>query len=79
MNDELSNAIIFLVFVNINLVLVNLLPFVGFDGGKIVFSYLQEKFPRILPHYLCFSLGGMVIFVGSIAYLTAMDIWRLIA
>lgn len=76
----LWNFLMFLGLINLNLGLVNLLPFPALDGGRIVFAFAElvtgrkvsAKFEGTV-HY-----AGFVLLLLFIVYVTGLDILRLV-
>ena len=69
----------FLGVINLNLGLLNLLPFPALDGGRIVFVLIEVVTRRKVPeraesiiHY-----GGFIVLIALIALVTGKDIFRL--
>jgi membrane-associated protease RseP (regulator of RpoE activity) len=56
------------VIMNAFLLMMNLLPFYSFDGGKIIFAFLDKYYPKGLRAYLCFSLIGSILLGACVIY-----------
>ena len=69
-------AIGFLVMLNINLAVINLLPLPILDGGHITFAALQGLFGWVLPRKLYdgLAVGFAVLLLGFLVYVSYFDI-----
>ncbi len=67
-------------FININLAILNLMPFPVLDGGHILFAFLTKLRGKPLPvRFIELSNGIFVVFLISVMlYVTYRDIFRLI-
>ncbi len=68
----------FLVLLNINLAILNLLPLPVLDGGHILFSFVEMILRRPLPHRLVESLQTIfaLLLIGFMLYVTFHDSLR---
>lgn len=73
-------AILYLVaYLSINVGLINLLPFPAFDGGRILFLFIEKIFRRPVSkkvENIIHSIGFMLI-IGLLIFVTFNDILRL--
>ncbi len=72
--------IMFLGVINLNLGLVNLLPFPALDGGRIVFTLVEMLTGRkVSPRFeAAVHYAGFILLLLLIVYVTGLDIIRLI-
>jgi regulator of sigma E protease len=68
----------FSMFLNVNLAVLNLLPILPLDGGRIVMGTLQRLFPPVRRLELPLTLAGWVALMGLMGYATFQDISRLV-
>lgn len=70
----------FLSLINLNLGLINLLPFPALDGGRLFFTLgemiLRRRLPPKLENYI--HISGFVLLIALILYVTWQDVLRLI-
>jgi len=66
-------------FLSVNLAVLNLLPLPALDGGKILLSLLEKIHPRLARLHLPLTLAGWVLLLGLLAYVTVLDVGRLLA
>jgi len=64
------------VMLNINLAILNLLPILPLDGGKIVFCLLERIHRSLLKLRLPLTVTGWVLLLGLISYITVLDVCR---
>ncbi|MFB0553923.1 MAG: site-2 protease family protein [Phycisphaerae bacterium] len=64
------------VMLNINLAILNLLPILPLDGGKIVFCLLERIHRSLLKLRLPLTVTGWVLLLGLISYVTVLDVCR---
>jgi len=64
------------VMLNINLAILNLLPILPLDGGKIVFCLLERIHRSLLKLRLPLTVTGWVLLLGLISYVTVIDVCR---
>lgn len=69
----------FLGIINLNLGLLNLLPFPALDGGRIVFVLIEMVTRRKVPEKVetVIHYGGFIVLIALIALVTGKDIFRL--
>jgi regulator of sigma E protease len=64
------------VMLNINLTILNLLPILPLDGGKIVFCLLERIHHSLLKLRLPLTVTGWVLLLGLISYVTVLDVCK---
>jgi len=68
----------FLAIINLNLGLINLFPFPGLDGGRLVFVFLEmitgRRVPEKIENYI--HLAGFILLIALILFVTWKDILR---
>ena len=74
-------ALLYLVaYLSINVGIINLLPFPAFDGGRILFLFIEKIFNKPVSkkvENIIHTIGFMLI-IGLLVYVTIMDIGRLL-
>ena len=69
----------FLAIINLNLGLINLFPFPGLDGGRLVFVLLEfltgKRVPENIENFI--HLAGFILLIGLIIFVTWKDIVRI--
>jgi regulator of sigma E protease len=69
----------FLAVINLNLGMINLFPFPGLDGGRLVFVFLEiitrKKVPEHIENYI--HLAGFFLLIALIMFITWKDILKL--
>jgi regulator of sigma E protease len=63
---------------NINLALLNLLPALPLDGGKILFCFLERIHRSLAKLRLPLTVTGWVLLMGLILSITVMDVFKLV-
>ena len=63
---------------NINLALLNLLPVLPLDGGKILFCFLEKIHCSLAKVRLPLMVTGWVLLLGLILSITVMDVCKLV-
>ena len=78
MNSDWRLALSFLVLLNINLAIINLLPIPVLDGGHIVMALVEQLFGRPLPRRLVeyTTTGFAVLLIGFMLYVSFNDVKR---
>ncbi len=75
----LWSFISFLAIINLNLGLINLFPFPGLDGGRLVFIFIElitrKRVPDRVENFI--HLAGFIILIALILFVTWKDIIRL--
>jgi len=64
------------ILLNINLAILNLLPILPLDGGKIVFCLLERIHSSLIKLRIPLMVTGWVLLLGLICYITAIDVCR---
>jgi regulator of sigma E protease len=64
------------ILLNINLAILNLLPILPLDGGKIVFCLLERIHRSLLKLRLPLTVTGWVFLLGLISYVTVLDVCK---
>ena len=77
-NQDYRLALSFLVLLNINLAIINLLPIPVLDGGHIMMSIIEKIRRRPLSQKVVeyVTTGFAVLLIGFMLYVTAADIRR---
>ena len=74
-------ALLYLIaYLSINVGVINLLPFPAFDGGRILFLFIEKIFKKPVSkkvENMIHTIGFMLI-IGLLIYVTGNDIFRLI-
>jgi regulator of sigma E protease len=69
----------FLALINLNLGLINILPFPALDGGRLLFTagemILRRRLPSKLENYI--HMTGFILLIMLILYITWQDVLRL--
>jgi regulator of sigma E protease len=66
----------FSVLLNVNLAVLNLLPILPLDGGKIVMGLLRKIYQPLRRLEMPLTVGGWVLLAGLMLYVTALDLAR---
>src|SRR5688572_29097577 len=66
----------FSVLLNVNLAVLNLLPILPLDGGKIVMGLLRKIYQPLRRLEMPLTVAGWVLLAGLTLYLTALDLAR---
>jgi regulator of sigma E protease len=76
--ESLSLLLFLVIFINVNLAIVNLLPIPVLDGGHIAFAIVEKLLGKPLPpRFLAASqMIFMILLFGMMAYITLQDIGR---
>ena len=64
------------ILLDINLAILNLLPILPLDGGKIVFCLLERIHRSLLKLQLPLTVTGWVLLLGLISYVTVLDVFK---
>jgi len=64
------------IMLNINLAVLNLLPVLPLDGGKIVFCLLEKIHRSLLKLQMPPTVTGCVLLLGLISYVTVLDMCK---
>ena len=76
--DDFRRLLWFIVLLNINLAILNLLPIPVLDGGHILFAVLEKIFRKPLPAKFIIVTQNLfvLLFLGLMAYVIFFDIRR---
>lgn len=76
--DDFRRLLWFIVLLNINLAILNLLPIPVLDGGHILFAIIEKIFRRPLPFIWVNVIQNIfvILFLGLMAYVMFFDIRR---
>jgi len=66
----------FSVLVNVNLAVLNLLPILPLDGGKIAMGLLRKIYQPLRRLEMPLTVGGWVLLAGLTLYVTVLDLAR---
>lgn len=72
------NALAFLLLLNLNLAVLNLLPLPPLDGGKIVLYLLEKIDRRLVRLHMPVAVTGWLLLIALIVYATYSDIGRIL-
>jgi regulator of sigma E protease len=64
------------VMLNINLAILNLLPILPLDGGKILFCMLEKIHRSFLRLRMPLTVTGWVLLLGLLSYVTVLDMCK---
>ncbi|MBC8471964.1 MAG: site-2 protease family protein [Planctomycetes bacterium] len=73
---DFLNILNLAVMLNINLAILNLLPILPLDGGKILFCLLEKIHRSILKLQMPLTVTGWVLFLGLLSYVTVLDMCK---
>jgi regulator of sigma E protease len=65
-------------FLNVNLAILNLLPILPLDGGKIAMGILKKLYSPLARLEIPFALTGWAMLMGLVLYATILDISRIV-
>ena len=76
--NDFRRLLWFMVLLNINLAILNLLPIPVLDGGHILFAFLEKIFRKTLPQNFIFAIQNLFVtlFLGLMAYVIFFDVRR---
>jgi regulator of sigma E protease len=66
----------FSVLLNVNLAVLNMLPILPLDGGKILMGLLRKIYQPLRKLEIPLTVGGWVLLAGLTLYTTALDVAR---
>ena len=61
---------------NINLAILNMLPILPLDGGKIIFCLLEKIHRSLIRLQIPLTVTGWVLLLGLLAYVTVLDMCK---
>jgi len=73
---DFLNILNLAIMLNINLAVLNLLPILPFDGGKIVFCLLEKIHRSFLRLQMPLTVTGWVLLFGLLSYVTVLDMCK---
>jgi regulator of sigma E protease len=76
--SDLTKAVQFTIFLSVNFAVFNLLPIPVLDGGKILLFLVETVYPKAVRLYVPLTIIGVVLVLGLIVYVTALDIGRIV-
>jgi len=76
--SDLARVLQFAIVLSINFAVFNLLPIPVLDGGKILLYLLERVYPKAIRLYVPLTILGLVLVLGLILYVTALDIGRIV-
>lgn len=68
----------FILMLNLNLAILNLLPIPALDGGKILLCLLEKIHPKLRKAHIPLSIAGWLLLIGVLFLTTVQDIGKLI-
>ena len=76
--NDFRRLLWFIVLLNINLAILNLLPIPVLDGGQILFAILEKIRGKVLPlrWILTIQNAFVILFLGLMAYVIFFDLRR---
>lgn len=76
--NDFRRLLWFMVLLNINLAILNLLPIPVLDGGHILFASLEKIFRKPLPQNFIFAIQNLFVtlFLGLMTYVIFFDVRR---
>jgi regulator of sigma E protease len=75
---DFLNILNLAIMLNINLAVLNLLPILPLDGGKIVFCLLEKIHRSLLRLQIPLTVTGWVLLLGLLSYVTVLDMCKYI-
>jgi membrane-associated protease RseP (regulator of RpoE activity) len=73
---DFLNILNLAVMLNINLAVLNFLPILPLDGGKIIFCLLEKIHRSLLRLQIPLTVTGWVLLLGLLTYVTVLDMCR---
>jgi regulator of sigma E protease len=74
--SSLVKLVQFAVLLNLNFAILNLLPILPLDGGKIVMGLVQKIYQPLRRLEMPLTVGGWVLLASLTLYATALDVGR---
>jgi regulator of sigma E protease len=75
----LAGLLTFSVLINLNLVILNLLPLPPLDGGRILFCTLEKLYRPLHRARTPVTVFGLALLLGVMVYATVQDVGRIVA
>jgi regulator of sigma E protease len=75
---DFSKIFILAAMLNINLAVLNLLPVLPLDGGKILFGLLEGIHRSLVKLRIPLTVTGWVLLLGLILSISVMDVYKLV-
>ena len=72
--STLAGLLAFSVAINLNLAMVNLLPFPPLDGGRIAFAVLEKIYRPLFRIQVPVTLAGWAVMLALMVYATIRDL-----
>jgi len=76
---NIIKTLMFSIMISLNLMVFNLLPIPGLDGGKIMMTGLEKIHPKLLKLQIPLTIAGLVFILGLMIYATILDVGRLLS
>ena len=73
---DFLNILNLAIMLNINFAVLNLLPILPFDGGKILFCLLEKIHCSVIKLRLPLTVTGWVLLLGLLSYVTVLDMCK---
>ncbi|MDP6796631.1 MAG: site-2 protease family protein [Candidatus Krumholzibacteria bacterium] len=77
--STLAGLLTFSVLINLNLVILNLLPLPPLDGGRILFCTLEKLYRPLHRARTPVTVFGLALLLGVMVYATVQDVGRIVA
>ena len=74
--SDFLNILNLAVILNINIAVLNLLPILPLDGGKILFCMLEKIHRSLIKLQIPLTVTGWVLLLGLLSYVTVLDMCR---
>ncbi|MEA3558643.1 MAG: site-2 protease family protein, partial [Candidatus Thermoplasmatota archaeon] len=78
-SGSFTRLLLFMIIINLNLAIFNLLPIPVLDGGKILMALLEKVSVRTKKVQVPITVVSLIFLLGLILFTTVMDIIGLIA
>ena len=73
---DFLNILNLAILLNINIAVLNMLPILPFDGGKIVFCLLEKIHRSFIRLQMPLTVAGWVLVFGLLSYVTVLDMCK---